>query len=86
MRVREDTIRRRDGSSGIYGVVDKPDFVVIVPVEDAVACISSINFAIRCWAAIGSYRRGLGSRYRGRTGWKWGAANCGRKSVSTPPG
>jgi ADP-ribose pyrophosphatase len=34
MRVREDTIRRRDGSIGIYGVVEKPDFVVIVPVED----------------------------------------------------
>jgi len=32
--VREDTIRRRDGSTGIYGVVEKPDFVVIVPVED----------------------------------------------------
>ena len=34
MRVREDAIRRRDGSEGIYGVVEKPDFVVIVPVED----------------------------------------------------
>ena len=34
MRVREDMIRRRDGSTGIYGVVEKPDFVVIVPVED----------------------------------------------------
>lgn len=34
MRVREDAVRRRDGSEGIYGVVEKPDFVVIVPVED----------------------------------------------------
>lgn len=33
MRVREDAIRRRDGSEGIYGVVEKPDFVVVVPVE-----------------------------------------------------
>jgi hypothetical protein len=33
MRLREDTIRRRDGSSGIYSVVEKPDFVVVVPVE-----------------------------------------------------
>jgi hypothetical protein len=33
MRVREDSIRRRDGSDGIYGVIEKPDFVVIVPVE-----------------------------------------------------
>ena len=33
MRVREDTIRRRDGSGGIYGVVEKPDFVVVVAAE-----------------------------------------------------
>jgi ADP-ribose pyrophosphatase len=33
MRVREDAVRRRDGSEGIYGVVEKADFVVIVPVE-----------------------------------------------------
>jgi ADP-ribose pyrophosphatase len=33
MRLREDTILRRDGSSGIYSVVEKPDFVVVVPVE-----------------------------------------------------
>ena len=32
MRVREDTIRRRDGSPGIYGVIEKPDFVLVVPV------------------------------------------------------
>ena len=34
MRVREDTIERRDGSTGIYGVIEKSDFVVIVPMED----------------------------------------------------
>jgi ADP-ribose pyrophosphatase len=36
MKVREDQIRRRDGSLGIYGVVDKPDFVIIVPVQDGI--------------------------------------------------
>ena len=34
MRVREDRIRFPDGSDGIYGVVDKEDFVVIVPIHD----------------------------------------------------
>jgi ADP-ribose pyrophosphatase len=34
MRVREDAIRRRDGSAGIYGVIEKDDFVVVVPVHD----------------------------------------------------
>lgn len=33
MRVREDRIRRADGSEGLYGVVEKPDFAVIVPRE-----------------------------------------------------
>jgi 8-oxo-dGTP pyrophosphatase MutT (NUDIX family) len=33
MAVREDEIVRADGSSGIYGVVDKPDFVVIAPYD-----------------------------------------------------
>ncbi len=33
MTVREDSIRRRDGSTGIYGVVEKPSFVVIAPLD-----------------------------------------------------
>ena len=33
MRVREDATRRRDGSAGIYGIVEKADFAVIAPVE-----------------------------------------------------
>ena len=33
MRVREDAIERQDGSSGIYGVVEKTDFAVIVPLD-----------------------------------------------------
>jgi 8-oxo-dGTP pyrophosphatase MutT (NUDIX family) len=31
MTVREDEIRRPDGSSGIYGVVEKPDFALVLP-------------------------------------------------------
>jgi 8-oxo-dGTP pyrophosphatase MutT (NUDIX family) len=30
-RVREDRLERADGSTGIYGVVEKPDFVVVLP-------------------------------------------------------
>ncbi|HEY0422561.1 MAG TPA: NUDIX hydrolase [Rhodopila sp.] len=33
-RVREDRIRRPDGSDGLYGVVERSDFVVIVPWHD----------------------------------------------------
>jgi ADP-ribose pyrophosphatase len=32
-RVREDKIRRPDGSDGLYGVVERPDFVVIAAVQ-----------------------------------------------------
>ena len=31
MAVREDAIRRSDGSTGIYGVVDTPDIALIIP-------------------------------------------------------
>jgi len=34
MTVREDQIKRRSGIEGIYGVVDKPHFVVIIPHEN----------------------------------------------------
>ena len=34
MTVREDRIKRKSGAEGIYGVVDKPHFVVIIPYEN----------------------------------------------------
>lgn len=34
MTVREDAIERADGSPGIYSVVEKPDFALIIPMED----------------------------------------------------
>lgn len=33
MRVREDALRRPDGSDGIYGVVDKPAYALVIPLE-----------------------------------------------------
>ncbi len=33
-RIREDQIRRMDGSDGLYGVVERADFVVVVPWQD----------------------------------------------------
>jgi ADP-ribose pyrophosphatase len=48
MRVREDTIRRRDGSTGIYGVVEKSDFVVIAfQSRMTVRCTSWISIDTR---------------------------------------
>lgn len=33
MRVREDEVIRASGTKGLYGVVEKPDFVIILPIE-----------------------------------------------------
>ncbi|MCP2166956.1 NUDIX domain-containing protein [Goodfellowiella coeruleoviolacea] len=33
MTVREDPIRRADGSTGIYGVVDKPPYALVIPLD-----------------------------------------------------
>jgi 8-oxo-dGTP pyrophosphatase MutT (NUDIX family) len=33
MTLREDDIERPDGSTGIYAVIDKPDFALVIPVE-----------------------------------------------------
>jgi len=35
MTVREDEIERADGSSGIYGVVEKADFALVIPFDGA---------------------------------------------------
>lgn len=51
MRVHEDEIRLRDGSSGIYGVVDKSDFVIVVPVQDGMVHL------------VQQYRYPVGGRY-----------------------
>lgn len=34
MKVREDQVTFENGSPGIYGVVEKPDFVLIIPYQD----------------------------------------------------
>jgi 8-oxo-dGTP pyrophosphatase MutT (NUDIX family) len=31
MTVREDAVRRADGSAGVYGVIDKPDYALVIP-------------------------------------------------------
>jgi ADP-ribose pyrophosphatase len=51
MRVREDEIERADGSRGIYGVVEKRDFAVIVAVEEGAVHL------------VEQYRYPVGARY-----------------------
>ena len=41
LRVREDTVRRADGSEGLYGVVERREFVVVVPWQDG--CVTMVE-------------------------------------------
>ncbi|MFI0465405.1 NUDIX domain-containing protein [Saccharopolyspora sp. 5N102] len=34
LSLREDQVKRADGSSGLYSVIDKPDFALIIPMEN----------------------------------------------------
>ena len=52
MTVREDDIRRADGSDGIYGVVEKPDAAMVIPVENGrVHMVQQFKYAVgaRFW-------------------------------------
>jgi 8-oxo-dGDP phosphatase len=52
MRLREDGIRRPDGSAGTYSYVEKPDFALIIPVENGgLHLVEQYRYPIRqrCW-------------------------------------
>jgi ADP-ribose pyrophosphatase len=52
MSIREDRIIRSDGSPGIYGVVEKPDFAVIAAVEaDRIFLVEQYRYPVgqRFW-------------------------------------
>jgi len=53
MTLREDAVERRDGSQGIYAVIDKPDFALIIPVErDGFWFVQEYRYAVgrRVWS------------------------------------
>jgi 8-oxo-dGDP phosphatase len=52
MTVREDKIQRPDGSQGIYGVVDKPNYALIIPLDgDRLHMVEQFRYplGIRRW-------------------------------------
>ena len=51
-RVREDQIRRPDGTDGLYGVVERADFVIVVPLRDGrVTLVEQFRYPVqaRIW-------------------------------------
>jgi 8-oxo-dGTP pyrophosphatase MutT (NUDIX family) len=52
MSVREDAVLRADGSQGIYGVIDKPDYALVIPLDgDRLQLVEQYRYAlgIRRW-------------------------------------
>ena len=52
MRVREDAIVRANGATGIYGVVEKPDFAVIAAVlDESIFLVEQLRYPVgqRFW-------------------------------------
>ncbi|MFB9316576.1 NUDIX hydrolase [Cryptosporangium minutisporangium] len=52
LSVREDTVRLPDGSTGIYGVIDKRDFALVVPWDNGgFHLVEQYRYPVRarCW-------------------------------------
>jgi 8-oxo-dGTP pyrophosphatase MutT (NUDIX family) len=52
MTLREDTFRRADGSAGLYGVVDKPDYALVLALDgDRLAMVEQYRYplGLRRW-------------------------------------
>src|ERR1700760_4093478 len=48
LRVREDEIERSNGALGIYGVIDKEDSAVIIPIEgDRIFLVEQFRYTIQ---------------------------------------
>ncbi len=49
LRLREDQIERADGSRGVYSVVSKPDFALVIPMErDGFHLVEQYRYPIGC--------------------------------------
>ncbi|PVZ14709.1 8-oxo-dGTP pyrophosphatase MutT (NUDIX family) [Actinomycetospora cinnamomea] len=47
MSLREDTFRRPDGGEGLYGVVDKPDYALVIPLDgDRLGLVEQYRYPI----------------------------------------
>ena len=63
MTLREDKIRRADGSLGIYGVVDKPAFALVIAYDgDRFRLVEQYRYPVgrRCWEFPQGTAPGLG--------------------------
>ena len=60
MTVREDVVQRENGTTGIFGIVEKPDFAVIAAIENGNVClVEQHRYPVR-FKVLGASTRILG--------------------------
>ena len=97
IRVREDVLELDDGSAGLYGVVERPDFTLVIPAErDGFWLVEQFRYPLgrRSWefpqGTWGSGEDGSaggpGPRRTGRGDRAAGRPSCGSSAIwtSTP--
>jgi ADP-ribose pyrophosphatase len=65
MTIREDRFRRPNGDEGLYGVVERPDFVVVVPIhaDGSIELVEQYRYPVRrrLWELpMGTWKDGKG--------------------------
>ena len=69
MAVQEDSIRREDGSEGIYTVVDSPDIALVIPADgDRFHLVEQYRYPVgaRRWSSVRNRRPGAATATRPR--------------------
>ena len=84
LRLREDRVRREDGSEGIYSVVEREDFVAVVPFQDGMITLVE-QFATRSASGCGSFPWARLSLTGTRPFWSSPRPNCVRRPGLPPP-
>ena len=78
MIVREDDIRRPDGSSGIYGVIDKPAYALVIATDgERLRLVEQFRYPLgrRRWEFPQAPPQGGPNSSRPN----WRCASCGRR-------
>ena len=84
IRVREDVIERDDGSVGLYGVVERPDFALVIPAEaDGFWLVEQFRYPLgrRSW----EFPQGTWGPARTGRPRSWPAPSSPRRPASGPP-
>jgi 8-oxo-dGTP pyrophosphatase MutT (NUDIX family) len=77
MRVREDLVRWPGGHEAVYGVIEKPDFAVIMPRDSDSVSVSDSDGGESGWWMVEQYRYTIGRRVLEFPQGSWPAGHAG---------